>query len=119
MGKFASIAVTGSLPGANSVLAGALPVENVNSLSISGRVTAGAGQLYLLRKMQLAAGGFQFRLWRSDRPIQVDAAVRSGWFDAIFVLPEDCGPEEFALYNPAGVTFEAGSPVAIGETLAH
>jgi len=115
-----TLGVVTSLPAANVTPSGALTVENVNSLSVSGQITAGSGKLYLLRRFELpGAAGYQYRLWRADRPIVADATLLSGYFDGIWILPDNCGPESFVLYNPGALTMAAGSPTAFGETLSR
>lgn len=106
------------LPAAGVAPAGALQVKCSNVLSILGTCASGKGKLYLLRRVQFGQGAsdFQYRVWKTDRPIAVDAAVAGGQFSAQYELPQACGPEYFALYTPDALTF-TGDVLADGETL--
>lgn len=117
MAQFKKIALLTALPAANVTPADAMAVENVNSLSVRGLVTVGKGNIYLLRRIQTGPSTYQFFPWLEDRPAAADAANSVGGnFSGRFVLPQNCGPEQLALYDPTGLTF-SGDVIAAGETL--
>lgn len=79
-----------------------LSTARCNTIEITGRVSAGTGKLYILRKVVYLTAGvrhYQFRPWTEDRPAD-SADFVDGYFTCRLRLRQDATPEEILLWNP-------------------
>lgn len=101
-----TLPIVTALPTPGSIPNDALRVSACNSVEVKGRATAGAGKLYLLRWYPVLDAMLP---WREDRPIEVDSAVLSGHFSALYRLPVNAGPEYLLLFDPASAVTATAS----------
>ena len=84
--------------------------QRCNTIEISGRVSAGTGKLYILRKL-VYTGHYHFRPWTEDRPAD-SADFVSGYFSMRLRVRQDSPIEEIILWNPSGaLTIDSSVPV--------
>jgi hypothetical protein len=117
---FREIAVRSSgVPAIDAACAEAVELKGGNTFEISGRVTAGTGKLYVLRRLvyekPVGTQHFQFRPWAEDRPAD-SAEFVDGWFSIRLRILEGNPIEQVALWNPSGaLTIDPAVPVLIRE----
>lgn len=112
---FQPIGVVTAVPAIDVTPAGSIVVKGYNTLEVTGRVTAGTGNLHLLRKVQTSSTHFQFRPWAEDRSIDVTQIPTDadGYFSARFTLPDNDPIDEFAILNPGGAVTIDGTKALV------
>lgn len=106
------IPIEASIPAASTAIVGVsakIDTDGVNAIEIAGKLTAGTKQPILMRKRIITTTPLVYQ-WQpcfvDKSPNPQENADAAGWFWDRFALPDPAyKTEEFALFNPGGLTF--------------
>ncbi len=102
IGVVTAIPAPGTKPGTGAAISSFHTTQST-ALEITGKCSAGAGDLVLLRWHGDIGSSGEWRPWKQDRPITADAAATAGYFSGVYYLGTYLS-NHWLILRPGGVT---------------